>query len=130
MDADSLAYLTRSLESLDGAESEYAAGRYNNCTSRAYYAMFQAAIAALLTTGIRPTRADRPWEHDFVQARFAGALVKRRKLYPAELAPMLAYVLDKRLMADYAVGGVGPHTGERVLKMARVFVRTIERRLT
>src|SRR5205823_6359850 len=41
----------KALESLAGAESELANGRYNNAANRAYYACFQAAIAALQRAG-------------------------------------------------------------------------------
>ena len=40
-------YLAKAEESLLGAASELAQGRYNNSVNRAYYACFQAAIAAL-----------------------------------------------------------------------------------
>jgi len=40
-------YLAKAEESLVGAASELAHGRYNNSVNRAYYACFQAAIAAL-----------------------------------------------------------------------------------
>jgi len=39
-------YLAKALESLEGAESELANRRYNNCANRCYYASFQAAVAA------------------------------------------------------------------------------------
>ena len=41
-------YTDKAQESLAGAESEFANGRYNNCANRCYYACFQTAIAALL----------------------------------------------------------------------------------
>ena len=37
MDTDSLTYLDKAIESLAGAESEYANKRYNNCANRCYY---------------------------------------------------------------------------------------------
>lgn len=46
-------YLVKAIESLEGAESELANHRYNNCANRCYYACFQAAIAALLAAGIQ-----------------------------------------------------------------------------
>ena len=48
------AFLVKSAESLAGAESEYANGRFNNCANRAYYACFLAAVAALMREGISP----------------------------------------------------------------------------
>jgi uncharacterized protein (UPF0332 family) len=60
--------LAKADESLAGAISEYVNGRYNNCANRAYYACFQAAVAALAPAGVdRPHQAEQ-WGHDFVQA--------------------------------------------------------------
>ncbi len=53
------AYLAKAEESLAGAEREFAAGAYNNCANRAYYACFQAAIAALDLADIRPPDGKR-----------------------------------------------------------------------
>jgi uncharacterized protein (UPF0332 family) len=47
-------YLAEAQESLAEAESELAHHRLNNCTRDAYYACFQAAIAALLNEEISP----------------------------------------------------------------------------
>ncbi len=130
MDADSLAYLTRSLECLEGAESEFIADRFNNCANRCYYAMFQAAIAALIAAGIRSGDAKRQWEHGFVQAQFAGILIQRRKLYPTDLVSALPLNLERRVAADYGVPGVSKAVAERALRAARVFVEAVEGRLS
>ncbi len=129
MDADSLAYLDKAIESLAGAESEYANRRYNNCANRCYYAMFQAAIAALIAADIRPTGARAQWEHEFVQARFAGVLVKRRKLYRSELATAFDAVQSARLTADYEIEGISKTRAERGLEKARVFVSAVKEKL-
>lgn len=71
MVTDSLAYLDKAIESLAGAESEYANKRYNNCANRCYYAMFQAAIAALIAAGIRP----RASEHSGNMSSSKGGLL-------------------------------------------------------
>jgi len=44
-------FLAKAGESLAGATSELANGRYNNTANRAYYSSFQAAIAALPASG-------------------------------------------------------------------------------
>ena len=72
-------YLDKARESLAGADSEYANGRYNNSANRCYYACFQAAIAALLVAGVRPAAVQ--WSHTFVQGQFIGNLINRRKRY-------------------------------------------------
>ncbi len=72
MDQTTAIYLTKAIESLLTAESEFANGRYNSCANRSYYACFQAAIAAILNEGIRP---GGQWNHPFVQAQFVGVLI-------------------------------------------------------
>src|SRR5687768_10107281 len=94
-------YLAKAEESLAGAESEFVNGRYNNCMNRCYYACFQAAVAALLGTGIRPHDPRGQWGHEFVQARFAGDLVGRQHRFPSELRPALDRLLALRQTADY-----------------------------
>jgi uncharacterized protein (UPF0332 family) len=53
MKAEEQPYLVKAWESLRGAERECAAAACNNCANRAYYACFQAAIAALQRANIR-----------------------------------------------------------------------------
>ncbi len=47
-------YLEKSEESLNAAKSCFELEYYNSCINRAYYAMFQAAVAALFRSGFRP----------------------------------------------------------------------------
>jgi len=127
MVTDHLAYLEKAIESLAGAESEFANRRYNNCANRCYYAMFQAAIAALMIAGIRPVNVRGQWDHDFVQAQFSGVLIARRKLYPSSLASSLSQAALKRLLADYEIVAVSRVAAERTLQMARLFVSTVQK---
>jgi len=129
MDVDSLAYLDKAIQSLAGAESEYANRRYNNCANRCYYAMFQAAIAALIAAGIRPAGDRERWEHEFVQARFAGVLVKRRKLYGSGLANAFDTVQSARLTADYEIAPIREKAAERALDKARRLVSDVKEQL-
>jgi len=127
MVTDHLAYLEKAIESLAGAESEFANRRYNNCANRCYYAMFQAAVAALIVAGIRPVNVKGQWDHDFVQAQFSGVLIARRKLYPSSLASSLSKAALKRLLADYEIVAVSRVAAERTLQMARLFVSTVQK---
>src|SRR2546422_5666511 len=95
-------YLAKAEESLLGATSELAQGRYNNSVNRAYYACFQAAIAALQHASIGPRGGQSGWAHTYVQAEFVGRLIHQRKLYPARLRQVLARHLTLRHLADYA----------------------------
>jgi uncharacterized protein (UPF0332 family) len=116
-------YLGKASESLAGAESELANGRYNNCANRCYYACFQAAIAALLRAGVEPTGSQ--WSHEFVQARFSGDLINRRKLFPPTLRRILRDTLVIRHAADYGEGKVGEREAERALRWSRELVQTV-----
>lgn len=116
-------FLQKAEESLAGAESEFANGRYNNCANRSYYACFQAAIAALIRAGIQPRGVQ--WGHDFVQAEFVGQLINRRKLYPAALRDALVRNLGLRQTADYRKDQVTHTQASRALRRAREFVSAV-----
>ena len=130
MDAEHLAYLEKAIESLAGAESEFANRRYNNCANRCYYAMFQAAIAALIVAGVRSANVKGQWDHGFVQAQFSGVLIARRKLYPSDLASFFSEVAQRRVTADYGVFAVSETVAERALQKAKLFVSAVQRRIT
>ncbi len=121
-------FLAKARESLAGAESELANGRYNNCANRSYYACFQAAVCALSRAGIRPSGAGAEWGHAFVQARFAGELISRRKLYPSSLREVLSRTMILRKVADYEPNQVGQTQITRALRSTRELVSVIESR--
>lgn len=125
--AEADAYRAKAEESLASAEADFAAGRFNSCANRAYYACFQAAIAALLRDGIGPSGRDRQWRHDGVQAQFVGQLINRRRRYPAELRPVLADLQGPRQEGDYSPLTVTRAAASRSLRQARGFVETIRR---
>ena len=120
-------FLLKAEESLAGAESELTNGRYNNCANRCYYACFQAAIAALTQAAVIPGGTAGEWGHAFVQARFAGDLINRRKLYPAALRETLSRALFLRQIADYRSQWVTQTQAVRLVRSAREFVGTIQR---
>jgi uncharacterized protein (UPF0332 family) len=76
-------------ESLKAAELCLREGFVNSAASRGYYAMFQAAQAALETTGV----GRGEWSHPGLQAAFATELVRRRKVYPAIFRDYLSSAL-------------------------------------
>jgi uncharacterized protein (UPF0332 family) len=120
-------YLEKAEESLAGAESEFVNDRYNNAANRAYYAVFQAAVHALLAAAIRPPGAANHWGHDFVQAQFVGVLINRRKRYPAELRTTLEQNYRLREAADYRRDRVTDVQAVRAVRRAEVFVGAIGR---
>ncbi|MBA3414026.1 MAG: HEPN domain-containing protein [Chloroflexia bacterium] len=122
------AFLAKAAESLAGAESECAMGRFNNCANRAYYACFQAAIAALLRAGYGPSGSDGEWRHAAVQALFSQQLVNRRKTYPAALQMVLERGALIRATADYQETSVGRREVVRWLRRSREFVEAVRQR--
>jgi uncharacterized protein (UPF0332 family) len=125
MEQDSTIYVTKAIESLLSAESEYVNGRYNSCANRCYYACFQAAIAALLREGIRPAGQ---WSHAFVQAQFVGVLINQRKRYDPELRRVLSDNQILRDRADYRPELVTATQARRALGRSRLFVAAVRQR--
>jgi uncharacterized protein (UPF0332 family) len=125
MEPTTTIYLTKAIESLLTAESEFANGRYNSCANRSYYACFQAAIAAILKEGIRPAGQ---WNHPFVHAQFVGVLINQRKRYESELRRVLADNQSLRDKADYRPEFVTATQASRALRRTRLFVTAIRQR--
>jgi uncharacterized protein (UPF0332 family) len=118
--------LDKAAESLAGAEAEFAAGRFNNCANRCYYACFQAAIVALARASIRPAGgANARWGHSFVQAQFEGTLINMRKMYPSALHGNLTRVYILRQTADYNEEAVTEVRASRALRNCRSFVEAV-----
>ena len=118
-------YLAKATESLLTAESEFVNGRYNSCANRCYYACVQAAIAALLSEGIRPAGQ---WNHQFGQAQFVGVLINRRKRYDAQLRRVLSDNQSLRDRADYRPELLTATQAGRALRRTRMFVTAIRQR--
>ena len=116
-------YAAKARESLASAEADFAASRYNSCARGTYYALFQAAIAALLLAG-EPLR--ERWSHKYVQSRFSGMLVGRRKLYPSALREVLSDTIELRRQADYDYAGIGRRRARAALTHARRLVHLVE----
>jgi uncharacterized protein (UPF0332 family) len=119
-------YLRKALESIAGARSECTNGRFNTCANRAYYACYQAAIAALLREGIRSKRGR--WAHTFVQAEFSDRLVNRRHLHPATLRGTLSWLITLRHSADYAPATISWADANRALRRANEFIAAVQRK--
>lgn len=118
------AYLSKSKESLASAKDNLKSKRYNSCANRAYYACYQAAIAALLKHGISPVGGKGLLKHDFVQSQF-GALIKRKKIYPSKIRAHLPNLMDTRITADYKAAAVSKKEAGRVLQKAKRFVSIV-----
>lgn len=119
-------YLVKAVESLQGAESEYSNGRYNNCANRCYYACFQAAVHALAEAGITPAGARATWSHEGLQATFVRELINRRKRYPGDLRDVLPRTYTLRQTADYTEQWVTDTQASRALRRTRSFLLALQ----
>jgi uncharacterized protein (UPF0332 family) len=90
--------------SLRAAEVCLEQGLLDSAVNRAYFALFQAAVWALESRGIR-----------------------RRKLVPASFAGALPSVMHLRHIADYQQPGVSQLQAERAVRRAREFVTLLQR---
>ena len=122
-------YLAKAMESLEGAESELANRRYNNCANRCYYACFQAAIAALLAAGIEARSPKGQWRHDNVQAQFVGQLINRRRLYPTNLRRNLNENMALQHTSDYEVDNISEIQAYRAVRRTREFVNAVQKKV-
>lgn len=119
-------YFDKAEESLAGAVSEYANGRYNNCANRCYYSCFQAAVRSLHAAGLTPPATRATWSHDQLQATFARELINRRKVYPSSLRDTLPRLYLVREAADYKRDRVSETQAGRALQRARTFLQALQ----
>jgi uncharacterized protein (UPF0332 family) len=122
MNAEVAAFLAKAGESLESAEADFTANRYNSCANRCYYACFQAAIAALLRAGIKSPAKANQWSHTFVHGAFVGQLINRQKRYDTTIRDSLALLLDLRQTADYRSQAVPQQKASRALRRTKAFL--------
>lgn len=94
--------------------------------NRAYYAMFDASRAALITAGFAEL-AITTKKHSGLISAFSLHLIKTGEL-PVELGRALNKVEDIRLMADYLGKEIVLDKAVWSLRQAELFVDTIEKR--
>jgi len=120
---ESQLFLGKAAESLASADADFAAGRFNSCANRAYYAGFQAAIACLIHSGV--ISGDQSWSHRFVISEVSGTLIRRRKLLPTRFRGTLDVLLRNRLVADYQTGSVNRKAARTGLQDSKSFVNSV-----
>jgi uncharacterized protein (UPF0332 family) len=115
-------YLAKARNNLRTAQQAYERRDFDSCVSRAYFAVFQSEIAALVK--LTPFRQER-WGHDRVQAEFNRWLIRERKLFSASLRFIHNDIIGRRHISDYTDQHVGARAAERCLDKAREMVSTI-----
>lgn len=106
----------RAREMWQEAECLYAAGRFRGCVSRAYFAFYKAAIAALVAQG--ESVSDRELRHVQAVGRF-NKLFVRSGMFPRELGRFLNDLENLRVRADYRDQAVSAEEAEEVMTKGR-----------
>jgi uncharacterized protein (UPF0332 family) len=119
---DPQVYLTKARNSLRTAQSAYQQGNFDSCASRAYFAVFQAEIAALIKlTEFRQNQ----WGRDRVQEEFNRRLIRARKLFPASRRSIPNDLIGRRRLADYTDQHISVRMAEERLGKSAEMVTTI-----
>jgi len=100
------------------------AGDVDGACGRAYYAMFNAARAALIAANASVAE-DMARSHSGLIAAFSLHLVKTGK-FPVELGRSLNKVEDLRLIADYKGEAVELDIATWAVEQAQAFVKAVE----
>jgi uncharacterized protein (UPF0332 family) len=100
-------------------------GDIDGACNRAYYAMFDAARAALLASR-SPARSESTRTHSGLIAAFSLELVKTGRV-DAELGRALNKAAEVRLIADYMAASVSREVGEETVANAERFVAAMRR---
>jgi len=114
-------YLAKARDKAHVARELFAKGHWDDAVSRAYYAAFHAAQAALLTEG------QRGESHKGVVMLFGLLLVKTGK-FDKKWGKFLANLKDDRETGDYeALSYLDEDTASRSVQEAEEFVGAVER---
>lgn len=112
--------MVKALRATESARILFNAGDVDGACSRAYYAMFDAARAALLAANA-PVPADIGKTHSGLISAFSLHLVKDGPV-SSDLGKMLNRALEIRLVADYKGESVELSDARELIEQAVVFV--------
>lgn len=114
------AHLGKSEHRLKVARNLHQQEEYEDAVSRAYYSIFHAAHAALLTEGVRAKT------HRGLSSLFGFHLIKNGKV-PENLAKYLRNIRDDREESDYEVySNIDKETSETAIREAEEFLNEIK----
>ena len=117
-------FMQRAAVALKSAHSLVHSGDIDGACSRAYYATFNAARAALAAVKA-PAIAVRAKTHSGLRASFSQYLVQEGKI-PKEFGAILARAEHFRLVADYLGGPISADEVTELLDNAGKFVAAVQ----
>lgn len=120
--------MDKAQKALSSAQLLLDAGDTDGATNRAYYAMFDAAIAALSWVGVGGREQSHHKTHGGLIGSFGQHLVQTGHL-PAEFGRSFNRVQDLRQTADYLAEPVPPDKAKWAIQEAAMFVDGISRLL-
>lgn len=92
--------------------------------NRAYYSVFYAALALLVTVNVEPTK------HSGVLAKFDEFFI-REGIFPKEMSKIIHHAFDMRQAGDYQKSKViTQEQAVQVLELAEEFIEKIEEKLS
>lgn len=116
-------FLEKALGNLEAARLCLASNFLEASVNRAYFAAYQAAVAALLKSG----ESSGTFGHKWVQAKFNEKLIKRKKWFPRRFAPYLIEMQGLRNAADYGHGTIGQRKAAEQLRRSDEIVTEIRK---
>ncbi len=119
-------FLTKAKRNVQASQLLFDNQMYDESANRAYYAAFQAALAALSTLRIQV----EGMSHEATQSKFNEEFVHRRKIYPNHLKSYLSELLGVRNSADYKAKFTSKKAALLQLKKAKEFVAKVEREIS
>ncbi|MDL1863242.1 HEPN domain-containing protein [Betaproteobacteria bacterium PRO7] len=111
--------MAKAVQALESAKLLLNAGDADGASNRAYYAMFDAARAALLTLGL-----DVGKTHKGVLSAFSDRLVKNGPI-PKEVGRLLKHAETFRYVADYEGDPVELGDARQLVQQAETFVAAV-----
>ena len=115
--------IARARRSAASAKLLFDADDLNGACNRAYYAMFDAARAALLAAG-EPVNSEAIKTHSGLIAAFSLYVIKPGGI-PAQYGRSLRQMDQIRLIADYSDEGVDRERGLSAIEQADQFVEAV-----
>jgi len=115
-------FLTKAKRNIQAAQLLFDHQMYDESANRAYYAAFQAALAALAVLGIHV----EGMSHEAAQSTFNTELIHRRKVYPGRFKSYLPELQTIRIQADYSLKITSKKSAADQVKQAKEFVEHIE----
>jgi uncharacterized protein (UPF0332 family) len=119
-------YIVKASHAARSASILLADGDTEGACNRAYYAMFNAAHAALLWSGAHLNSAETK-KHNSLIAAFGRYLVLPG-LLPSELGKALNKAESVRILADYTGEAIELDKAAEMVEQARQFVAAVETR--